>query len=792
MSPRSALDSLPKIAGAHLYFIAAGLAALLAACTGSTGSAGAAGPAGPPGPPGPSGSGTATDVTSTSVTSITGTITSATISSTPVVKFSLADQDGTPLKGLPAADISFAIAKLTPGVNGQNATWQSYLVNSVTPPPHCPTGVVGTCPTAPANQATTEKGTSGTLVDNGDGTYQYTFKTVVTNVAGVTYDAALTHRVGFEIRNLAQANNGVYTFQPSTGATTGIFMNEIVETPTCNACHSQLAEHGGARVDTQYCVICHNPGTTDPDSGNPLDMKQMIHKIHSGNTPLPSIAAAGGNTTPTVGIGYWIVGKSSVNNFNTIVYPQSTTNCTTCHNQNDPQATQAGNYASVPTIEACGACHDTTTFSGANLTHKGGAATDLDCKTCHGISAGFPVTTVHVNAVEAEAKNFQFIVNNVKFTTSAPCPGPGPCPVVNFSVVNPTNKTPYNILTDAPFAGTDPGTGKPVCASAASLSLKIAWETSDYTNWSNAAPAASSWGQPISVKLLAVPGCTFDATPMQQPDKSWTVTSPFALPVPPMPPTYCPPAPASTTACPAVANVGVGLEGRAGVSLSPGAAASKIPVTTVVGYGNVSGQAPVPRRVVVSITKCDACHHRIEEHGSNRNDEPQECVLCHNPASTDGEAPEQSINFRFMIHAIHASSSRAAAGVPTSFGGTSFNVAFPGQINNCGMCHNSGTYYPVDPTIVQATTFDDGLGSQSVATPGNPISTSANMTVCTSCHVDSTAKAHMVQNGGSTDVLKDFEGRTIPGVTVETCTVCHGPGAVADLAVVHKIPVADR
>jgi len=586
--------------------------------------------------------------------------------------------------------------------------------------------------------------------------------------------------------------------------------------------HTQLMLHGGARVETQYCVMCHNPSTTDPYSGNPLDFKQMIHKIHTGIN-LPSIQVAGPppsqNTTPTLGQGYWIVGfRQSLNNFNDVHYPQSTRNCaTSCHKQNLQGATEAGNYASVPTIEACGACHDTTTFSGASPTHKGGAVTNAQCTTCH-VNPALPLdaNTVHVIPDEVAATKFQYIINSITFT-GGPLPSPI-FPVVNFAVVDPTNNNkPYNILTDAPFAGIDPGTGKPVCVGggAARMALDVAWETSDYTNWgSAAAPAAASWGQPISLNPLAGTGCAGGSiTPVQQADGSWTLTSNKALPAPPA--ANCPPA--GTTACPAVANVAVVLEGHPAV-VTTGPGADRIPVTSTVAYGNVAGGKAVARRQVVDIAKCDVCHYRLELHGSNRNDNPQVCVACHNPASTDVSQRqsltttpgtdglwEQSINFRFLIHALHAGSDRAAAGVPTmiyGFGGgvNDFSdVVFPGQINDCAMCHNSGTYYPVDATAVQATTFDTGL-SKNPATPaapapgspGNPIATSANMAVCSACHVDDLTAQHMLQMGGSTTVLKDAEGRTIPGAAVETCALCHGPGALADLAVVHNIPAADR
>jgi OmcA/MtrC family decaheme c-type cytochrome len=820
-------------------------------------------------------------------TGITGTISSVTIGSPPVVKFSLADPNGVPLKGLPAANIGWVIAKLTPGVNGEASTWQSYIYHTVTPS-GCPTGATS-CLSAPATQATTESGATGKLVDNGDGTYQYTFHKDITTDANVKYDPTLTHRVAFEIRGLAQANNGAYTFQPSTGATTGIFSREIIELQTCNGCHTQLMLHGGARVETQYCVMCHNPSTTDPYSGNPLDFKQMIHKIHTGlnlpsiaptpitftappsgtsatlASPWPSVSGSNYNITfstgqvsgggtftknstavswttpvagsptatasaqdvgPTLSQGYWIVGfMQSLDNFNTVRFPQDTRYCTTCHVQNLPAATEAANYMTVPTTQACGACHDTTTFSGNTVNHGGGPVTNAQCTTCHANSslAQLEVAAVHVIPDDVAATKFQFIINSVTFSNTAGSISP----VVNFKVVDPTNNNaPYNILTDPAFVGTDPGTGKPVCAGggAARLAIDIAWETSDYTNWTPPPTppitySPSSWGQPISLNPIAVNGCATNvpATAIAGPDASgsFTLTSPIPLPPPPAVngvPVNCPPS--GTTACPAIANVGVVLEGHPGVvtSTAAGAGADRIAVTSAVAYGNVAGGMPVARRTVVNIAKCDVCHKHLALHGNNRNDNVQVCVACHNPASTDVSqrlgltAPgtdglwEQSINFRFFIHAIHAGSDRASAGVPTTiygFGGSinDFStVVFPGQLNDCAMCHNSGTYYPVDDTAVQATTFDTGLSKNpaDATTPGNPISTSANMAVCSACHVDSAALSHMMENGGSTAVKKDAEGRTVLTGAVEACVVCHGPGAIADLAVVHNIPVADR
>jgi OmcA/MtrC family decaheme c-type cytochrome len=786
-------------------------AACLSACSGTTGSSGPAGSPGTTGATGPTTTGSALNIST--ATSITGKILSVTIAGPPVVKFQLTDQNGAFLQGLPAADIGFAVAQLVPGQNGSASQWNSYIYSTVAPAT-CPTGV-SACATAPTTQATVEAAATGAFVDNGDGTYQYTFKKDITTDPKVLYNAALTHRVGFEIRNLVQANNAAYSFQPSTGAILGIFSREIIDTATCDTCHTALSAHGGARVETQYCVMCHNPDTVDPNSANTLDMKVMIHKVHTG-IDLPSIQTAGTpNTTPTLGQGYWIVGHgAALSNFNTVLYPQDTRNCATCHVQDHPLLTEALNFESVPTMEACGACHDNVNFAtGAN--HASGIiANDTQCSTCHGPNStidngNLQVAAVHVIPEVVAAAKFQYIVNSVKFTTDN---AHHVFPIVNFSVVDPTNgNTPYNILTAAAFTGIDPGTGKPVCANGgkARLAIDIAWETSDYTNWgSGATPAA--WGQPISLNPLVVTGCAaaVPGSAISGPDSTgaFTLTSPTPLPTPPV--IACPPA--SATLCPVISNIAVVVEGHPGI-VTKGPGATALAVTSTVSYANVLGATPVARRAVVDIAKCDVCHSVVAEHGDNRNNNAQVCVTCHNPASTDVGMRqtltavgidglwEQTIDFKHMIHAIHDGSVRGAAGVPFAiygFGGSVNNftdVVYPGQLNRCDACHVGTSYYPVVDSAVQATTFVTGLSKQTPnpTTIGSPISTSANMAVCSACHVDALTQTHMLQNGGSTTVTKDAEGRTIPSAnpaSVETCSICHGAGGVADVKVVHLIP----
>jgi len=786
------------------------LAVLLTGCSGSTGAQGAAGapgPTGPQGPPGPTGPVTAINVST--ATQITATITSVTFPASPaavkpVVKFTLINQVGQPLSGLTAARLGFAVAKLVPAgtqlapvppqttapAPQTSSQWQSYIYLTANPAAansSTTTPVVGT---TPQPQATVEAGASGTFVDNGDGTYQYTFSKDISKDPAVAYDPALTHRVAFEIRGLAPANSPVYTVQPSTGATTGITARDIVDDQTCTSCHNQLAFHGGARTDIKYCGMCHNPSSIDPSSGNSIDFKVMFHKIHMGED-LPSVLA---------GNHYYIFGfRNSINDYSDVAYPQvdaSNNNatvsgsgqrfCVTCHDVNDTSAPQAGNFQSVINSQSCGACHDNVNFvtgqghSAANL-----IASDTDCVTCHGPGStidngALQVVAAHQTPVDAAAAKFLFSV--ISATNTAP----GQTPVVTVKVTDPTNNNaPYDILQ----------AGGPFKSGSAALRVNVAWNTTDFHNvGSNSAPTSTTGtpNQPIVLNFLGATAPTANA------DGSFSLAAPVPIPA-------------------TAAGSGVVLmEGRANAALankSGGTTNTSLAVAGAALNFAVTDATPKARRQIVDIAKCNTCHRVLTLHGQNRTDNIELCAGCHNPDATDipthasatagslcnAATPgttDTAIDLKYLIHEIHASATYPASGVYPAgvticgFGNnpTTFTVGYPGALNDCAACHKTDTYYPVDPAVVQGTTMHAGatLATADRQSLTDDIVISPNTAVCSSCHIDATAAAHMKQNGGDFNATKSATGGLISSGT-ETCSVCHGPGAIADVKVVHSV-----
>jgi OmcA/MtrC family decaheme c-type cytochrome len=730
------------------------LGVFLTACSGDDGKqgdTGAAGPAGPTGPTGPVGPSSGVPIDSAELINIE--VTSVAIPAgggAPTVQLTLTNDLEQGLRGLPAGDIRFTLAQLSPGANGGSSEWQSYITRDSA-------GI-------PDAQADAERGSAGTFVDNNDGTYQYTFANDLTAYpAGPVFDGTKTHRLGIEIRGQAPiSSNGMIDFVPVGGAP--LFERRIVDNNTCNACHDRLEFHGGPRTDVDYCVTCHNPSSIDGDTGNGVDMKRLIHNIHSARSD------------------YQIVGHGDrVHDWTDLVWPQDIRNCQTCHEEDDLNTPQASNWRLVQNRASCGTCHynDGDAANGEHDymiedgEHPFGLVLtdDTQCVTCHGPDAtafggAARVAVAHAIQTQVESQRFQYNIENV-FDMVA-----GTAPTVEISVTNPLDGTYYDILNDVEFT---------TCAGGASrLAVGIAWDTSDYTNTGSGAPAA----QPISMNPLTCFGNP-GATPVAGSPGFFSVTA--GMPIP-----------AGT-----VGTAAVTIDGHPAVMIQ--GVVNRIPVTNVVEYVGIDGATAADRREVVDIANCDNCHKELSLHGNNRTDNPQVCVTCHNPNATDvnqrvpvaepEDPPVDCINvlgtddtpidMKFMIHAIHGS---GESGVPYNVCGYNnsvhtFDFDYPGHVNNCEGCHEQGTYFPVDPGAVLGTTADAG------ADPSSPIDDrviSPNTAVCSACHTETLAIEHMMQNGGDFNAMKAADS-TLISSGVETCELCHGEGRTADVEAMHKV-----
>lgn len=601
-------------------------------------------------------------------------------------------------------------------------------------------------PGASAVQASADSG--GTTQTVAVGEYIYTFKTKAAAKDGSAFDATATHRLGiYGSRNLTEFDLGTNY----ASATTDFVPNgskvtttrDVIKTASCNKCHDQLAFHGGSRQGLDLCVMCHTPQTTNPETGNTLDMKVFAHKLHMGSE-LPSVQAG----TP-----YQIVGYANVvSDWSTVELPSDPRRCQFCHEQTTGAA-QANAYATKPSAAACGSCHDNVNFAtGAN--HAGGPqASDNLCATCH-IPQGeleFDASIMGAHTVPTESA----ALSGVNFTLAKVTNGAaGKAPTVTFTVKdNQGNAIPLSQF--------------------GSLSLTMAGPTTDYGYTDFGASTTPGY---VTESIAKASTCSADGTCQY----TFTHTVPAG----------------------AAGTFAIGIEGRIAVTLLPGtdkAQSVNMAGKNQVIYFSVDGSAVQPRRQVVALNNCNGCHSKLSMHGELRNN-VEYCVLCHNPSNTDftmrpvaqvsndKTAPPQAVNFALMVHKVHTGAQMAAnfgtdyvivgyggshnsfgkafASVPASIANT--GVRFPvmgptGETRDtakCDMCHvnNSETVFPIGKNPVT-----DPQGKLAKA----PATTSA----CTACHQNTSALAHAVT-------------QTDPNFG-ETCDVCHGSGAEFDVQKVH-------
>ncbi len=685
------------------------------------------------------------------------------------------------------------------------AAWQNYINNS-------------------DGQGTTEN--TGTLEDMGNGQFKYTFATDITDPAatgGVVYEPSLTHRVAIQVSGFPAANP-TYDFRPSDGATTGLFSREIVKIGNCNECHNKLAMHGGGRIDTKFCVTCHNPGSTDPDTGNTVDFKVLIHKIHRG-AELPSVVAGGS---------YQIIGyKGSVNDFSDVVFPQDIRNCTKCHDGSDPATPEGDNWKTRLSMAACGSCHDDIDFSkngvvgAANYDpagHPGGIMTDnSECITCHAANkvAG-SVEEKHANPELLARARFQFNILKIcgvdVGTDPGPICAPGDTPTVTFTITDPANgDAAYDITTTPEITN-------------GSLSLLVAWDNKDFNNIDSGIDLTGGHKAPSAANSISITGAVDGGSHV------YTATAGFAIPDGTV--AVGTPNGYTATGSGTVAFIGrlagdFNGNGTYGETLPNGDRERIHPKSVVAGF-RIDDAKVVARREVVDNAKCNNCHEQVTLHGNSRNGNAQVCVTCHNPNETDvkdrprfdvtpgdeaGDIDvastldgkrEESVDFKRMIHGIHAGAQKLYDKTPAHgfrekglvVGGSHdfSDTRFPGILNDCETCHKPGTYVlsgdwelPTQNGILSSTTdaaptgtTEAAIGTE-VADPTDDLNISPTAAVCSSCHDGLVARTHMITTGGA---VFDETQSVISSSVIETCSVCHGPGSIADVEVVHTSSVA--
>ena len=209
-----------------------------------------------------------------------------------------------------------------------------------------------------------------------------------------------THRIGiYGSRNLTEFDLGTnydtetLDFVPTAAKSPAPATSSRTRPATSATTTSRF--HGGSRRGMELCIMCHTRQTIDPDTGNTVDMKVMVHKIHMGKQ-LPSVQA---------GKPYQIIGNSqSVSDWSTVVCPP-TRGAASSATSPKTGAAQADAWLKNPSRAACGSCHDNVNFAtGADHVNLP-QVDDNQCTQCH-IPQGeleFDASITDAHIVDTEA-----------------------------------------------------------------------------------------------------------------------------------------------------------------------------------------------------------------------------------------------------------------------------------------------------------------------------------------------------------------------------------------------------
>lgn len=646
-----------------------------------------------------------------------------------------------------------------------------------------------------AEQASSDSG--GTYTDLGDGTYLYKFGTVLPE----GYDASATHSLGiYARRDLREfeldryVTNELHHWVPAGGTA---MPRRIVTTETCNRCHDPLAIHGGARTEVPLCILCHNPNQDiDPDTGDSVDMGYMVHKIHAGAhlengytiigyrqsvhdyseieftaplndcgvchtggtptdemplvanpSPAPSCDANGRTVTElswgdagpielrldsedgwkvtsrgeagSWSTGYWLndimkfllIDRNSGDVLQTVTPGTSVFGCA-----NNPPGVFMGEAAvdhskwmTNPSRHDCGSCHDTVDFE-AGVNHPA-QSTDDNCSMCHrATGAEYGASVAGAHTVDYKSMQLGGVLVDILDVSDT---GPGQRPVVTFSLSNKWGPLPPDYLQRLRFSLSGPN--------------------DDFAFYAQNDAIGNLQGEGGNWKFR------------------------FTTPLPDD----------------AIGSFSLGVEGRIGSwVMNPGTDdefTMNDQMQNFIEPFAVTDDSAMSRRMVVDDAKCESCHSNLSLHGSNRHDAGGYCQTCHMPSATDaavrpeGNGAPQSIDFRYMIHKIHAGSHLENGYVVYGYRSSLHDfsdVHYVGDLRNCDACHvDDSQMLPLQAGLEMVTTprdFFSPMGPETAA--------------CLSCHDSQAAASHALSNSSNVG---------------EACATCHGDGKTYSVEKAH-------
>jgi OmcA/MtrC family decaheme c-type cytochrome len=646
--------------------------------------------------------------------------------------------------------------------------------------------------------------------------------------------------------NTFSAANLPHYFVPS-GTGTPV-TREVVSQATCDGCHGKFKPeslttsvfHGGGRVAAGMCNVCHNPGRTT----NALaDSASFIHRIHNGaNVATANLFHGIAATYPQD------IRNCDTCHAGAAQGAQAQTNpsalaCKGCHDY------VSFTGAAPAVCQIVGRAVRGPDGKPVPCNHVAGPQPDSSCATCHGPSGGFASARYHKPVALPDPTNAWLVPGGNNNTNAAFVAAGGYVPagaaVITYDVksvdavldttVTPNVKRPQITFklknggadvvfqTYAPtatppvtelmagfvgspsayfaFAVPQDGLAKPADFNAsASGYLKKIWDGS-----ATGAGAGTMTGPDASGYY------TVKLTGVQIPATATMLTGGIGY-------TY------SLSSAPPLVQTNVAeypwtpnvpADGKAQGGLSVPAPNVWKPAT---GY--------TARRAIVDNAKCNSCHGALgvtpSFHAGQRNDGPT-CSFCHTPNRASAGWAAGS---KYFIHAIHAGRKRT---VPFTWhaaeAGPGFDeIEFPGTLNTCTTCHvantfdftsttnlaaipnmelttvatgkynpdplTNSTYYTISPYVVADNIKDYGNGfSYNAATNTTTEAASTTLVLspitgaCAACHDTPIAISHMTANGGQFYATRATV--LAPGATQEQCMICHGPGRVAAIGVVH-------